>query len=144
MEIFVHRTFNAKAFERSFIHYDFGLFQWSLFQWSLCVLHALLLNAFLSHALNEWRFQRQNCKHMSTQKCKVGRWLTLKNNNVTNRLVMTKYIIQCMCKLFKNKNYFSLHPNVQSPAVATQHPRTAGEQASPAPAKGVLSAPHYH
>ena len=37
--------------------------------------------------------------------------------------------------LFKNKNDFSLHPNVQSPAVPTQHPRKAGEQASTAPAK---------
>ena len=48
----------------------------------------------------------------------------------------------------KMKNYFSLHPNVQSPTVATQHPRMAGEQASTAPAKGVLSAPaltlEYH
>ena len=37
--------------------------------------------------------------------------------------------------LFKNKNDFSLHPNVQSPTVPTQHPRKAGEQASTAPAK---------
>ena len=70
------------------------------FQLSLCVLNALckpklysfgqqsdngkiMVPASYHTRLNEWRLQRQNCKNMSTQKWKVGRWLSLKNNNVT-------------------------------------------------------------
>ena len=96
-------------------------------------------------ALNEWRLQRQNCKNMSTQKCKVGRWLSLKNNNVRYQQTSNDQIHHNMhvtsCSKIKTIFHSTLM-YVQSPAVANQHPRTAGEQASTAPAKGhgVLSA----